>query len=75
MAPTMSTDHEPKRKSPDNNVERDRRSANVFLLVAAAVFIGIGIWLVDAMIAARNADDCMSSGRRNCAPIDVPVQR
>jgi hypothetical protein len=51
--------------------ERDRRSANIFLLVAAALLIGIGIWLVEGMVAARKADDCMSSGRRNCAPIDV----
>jgi len=26
------------------------------------------------MIAAKKADDCMSSGRRNCAPIDVPAR-
>jgi cytoskeletal protein RodZ len=52
--------------------ERDRRAANIFLLVAAVVLIGVGIWLADAMIAAKKADNCLSSGRRNCNPIDVP---
>jgi hypothetical protein len=53
--------------------ERDRRATNIFLLVAAALFIGAGVWLVDALLAARKADECMSSGRRNCAM--QPVQR
>ena len=51
---------------------RDRRAANVFLLVAGLVLVGIGVWLANAMIDARRADECMSSGRRNCAPIEVP---
>lgn len=73
----MSADHESGQPSPDKRESEanDRRAANIFLLVAAAVLIGAGIWLVDAMIAAKKADDCMSSGRRNCAPIDVPAQR
>jgi hypothetical protein len=60
--------------SPDPD-EEDRRAANIFLLVAAVVLIGIGIWIADAMVKAKRADDCMSSGRRNCAPIDVPYGR
>jgi hypothetical protein len=50
---------------------RDRRAANIFLLVAGAVLVGVGVWLANAMIDARRADDCMSSGRRNCSPIEV----
>jgi hypothetical protein len=53
---------------------RDRRAANIFLLVAGAVLVGIGIWLANAMVEARRADDCLSSGRRNCAPIDTPAR-
>jgi len=60
---------------PDDEEERDRRAANIFLLVAAVVLIGIGIWIADAMVKAKRADDCLSSGRRNCAPIDVPYGR
>ena len=54
---------------------RDRRAANIFLLLAALIVIGAGVWLVDALLAARKADECMSAGRRNCSPIETPVQR
>jgi hypothetical protein len=53
---------------------RDRRAANIFLLVAGAVLVGIGVWLANAMVDARRADDCMSSGRRNCSPIETPAR-
>jgi cytoskeletal protein RodZ len=68
-----SDGHEPKSQDGDSD-ERDRRIANIFLLIAAVVLIGAGIWLVDAMIAAKKADECISAGRRNCAPIDLPVR-
>jgi hypothetical protein len=67
----MPTDHREKPPTPEQDA-RDRRAANVFLLVAGAVLVGIGIWLASAMIDARRADDCMSSGRRNCNPIEAP---
>ena len=51
---------------------RDRRAANIFLLLAGIVLVGVGVWLANAMIDARRADDCMSSGRRNCSPIEAP---
>ena len=53
---------------------RDRRTANIFLVTAAVVIVGIGIWLGNALVAARKADECMSSGRRNCNPIEVPAR-
>ena len=53
---------------------RDRRAANIFLLVAAVVLVGIDVWLANAMVDARRADECLSSGRRNCNPIDVPAR-
>jgi len=53
---------------------RDRRAANIFLAIAGVVIIGVGIWLGNALVAARKADECMSSGRRNCNPIDVPAR-
>jgi hypothetical protein len=52
---------------------RDRRAANVFLLIAAAAFIGIGVWIGEGLLRAKRADDCISSGRRNCNPIEVPA--
>jgi hypothetical protein len=58
----------------DEETEADRRTANIILLVGAVVLIGGGIWLVNAMLDARRADECMSSGRRNCNPIEVPAR-
>lgn len=67
----MSSDQIEKPPTPEEQA-RDRRAANIFLLVAALVLVGIGVWLANAMVDARKADDCMSSGRRNCNPIEAP---
>jgi hypothetical protein len=53
---------------------RDRRAANIFVLTAGVVLVAIGVWLANAMVDARRADECMSSGRRNCNPIEVPAR-
>lgn len=54
--------------------EPEGHAANVVLLVGAILFIGAGVWLVDAMLSARKADECMSAGRRNCAPLERAVR-
>ena len=69
----MSSDNPEKPPTPDQET-RDRRAANIFLLVAGVVLVGVGVWLANAMIDARRADECMSSGRRNCNPIEVPAR-
>jgi hypothetical protein len=66
---TMAT--EPQQPPDDEENERDRRTANIFLLAAAILVVGGGIWLVNAMVDARNSEECFESGRRNCNPIDV----
>ncbi len=48
--------------------------ANIVLVVGFVVLVGGGIWLANAMIDARKADECLSSGRRNCTPIDAPAR-
>jgi hypothetical protein len=68
-----SPDDTEKPLSPEQKA-RDRRVANIFLLVAGAVLVGIGVWLANAMIDARRADDCLSSGRRNCNPLEAPAR-
>ena len=50
---------------------RERMMTNLVLLLILAGIVGIGYWLSSALIDARRADDCISSGRRNCAMIDV----
>jgi hypothetical protein len=58
-------------RDPDEDEEGDRRLANIVLAIGFVLLVGGGIWLANAMIDARKADECMSSGRRNCNPIEV----
>ncbi len=58
----------------DDESDADRRKANLILLVAAVILIGGGLWLVNALIDARKAEECLESGRRNCNPITVPAR-
>ena len=51
---------------------RERMITNIVLLLIFAVLVGIGVWISNAMLDARRADECISSGRRNCNPIEVP---
>lgn len=44
---------------------------NVMFLVAAVVVVVIGVWLVNKLLAMREMQDCLASGRTNCAPIHV----
>jgi hypothetical protein len=62
----------PSNPTPDD--EGDRKLANIVLIVAFVLLVGGGIWLANAMIEARKADECMSSGRRNCNPIEAPAR-
>jgi hypothetical protein len=69
----MPDNHPEKPQTPEEEA-RDRRTANIFLLTAAVVLVAVGVWLGNALVDARKADECLSSGRRNCNPIDVPAQ-
>jgi hypothetical protein len=50
----------------------DRRLANIVLGVGLLLLIGVGWWLANALFEARQADNCLSSGRRNCTPMETP---
>jgi hypothetical protein len=54
--------------------EQDRRTANIFLIVFFVLIVGGGIWLVNAMLAQRDIDNCVAQGRRNCAPVETPAR-
>jgi hypothetical protein len=69
----MSADSRKKPPSPEDDA-RDRRTANIFLFVVAAVLVGVGVWLANGLIEARRADECLAAGRRNCSPIDAPAR-
>jgi hypothetical protein len=52
--------------------DRERTITNIVLLLIFAALVGIGVWISGAMLDARRADECISAGRRNCNPIEVP---
>jgi hypothetical protein len=36
-----------------------------------ALLIGLGLWLSGVLGSANSIQDCVASGRTNCAPIDT----
>jgi hypothetical protein len=69
--------NEPGSPNGDKYVEtaRERRIANVVLLLFLVLIVGGGIWLANAMFEQRRLDDCMAQGGRNCAPpIEAPAR-
>ena len=52
--------------------DRERAITNIVLLLIFVALVAIGVWLSNAMLDARHADECISSGRRNCNPVEVP---
>jgi hypothetical protein len=76
------TDRSPLPPAPDRSgatgrpeAEENRSLTNIRLVIGFLALVGGGIWLVDAMLDARRADECMSSGRRNCNPLPVNPQQ
>jgi len=57
---------------PERESDAERQRANLVLLGVFVAVVGIGVWLVNALIDARSADDCIAQGRRNCNPIEAP---
>ena len=50
---------------------RHRMMVNIAALSFTAVLAIAGVWLVMQLADLRKNQDCVLSGRRNCAPIDV----
>jgi hypothetical protein len=57
---------------PDPDEERRRTRTNIAALILAAVLVGVGWFLVHQLGQSARMQDCLMSGRTNCAPIDVP---
>jgi hypothetical protein len=50
-----------------------QRMINNGLALAALVILGaIGVWLATSIAEMRRNQDCVLSGRRDCAPVVVP---
>ena len=51
---------------------RQRMTNNLLALVFCVLLIGAGLWLANAIADLRKKQDCVLSGRRDCANLTVP---
>src|ERR1700749_493962 len=51
---------------------RHRMLMNAIAFAITAMLIVSGVWLTSKILEIRNEQDCSLSGRRNCAPIEIP---
>jgi hypothetical protein len=58
----------------DDHPEQDNRRPAVIGLVVVLVLVVAAYFLVTALRQNADLEDCLMSGRRNCAPIDVPAK-
>ena len=58
----------------DEESDRDRMIANMVIVAFVVVLVGGGLWLADAMFHLRKGQDCVLSGRKNCADVSVPAR-
>ena len=56
----------------DNGHEPDSRRPAVIGLVLVLVLVVAAYFLVTVLRENANLEDCLMSGRHNCAPIEVP---
>jgi hypothetical protein len=49
-----------------------RMKVNALAVVFLAALVGGGIWIIDIMAQQRKNQDCVLSGRRNCATVNIP---
>lgn len=54
---------------------RHRMLMNVLAIAVILVLMSCGMWLAAKLIEMRDQQDCVLSGRTNCAPITVPPKR
>ena len=57
---------------PDDDNQDQSRSRALIGLVIVAVLVVAAVYLVHALRNESQLEDCLMSGRSNCAPIEVP---
>jgi hypothetical protein len=61
-------------RGPDDGDDyRYRMRANVAAVVVVGLLIWCGYWLFNTLTEMRKTQDCILSGRTNCAQISVPI--
>lgn len=59
----------------DDRPESDSRRPAVIGLILVLGLVVAGYFLMTALRQNATLEDCLMSGRRNCAPIEVPASR
>jgi hypothetical protein len=59
-------------ENPEPEDERDSRLPALIGLIVVAVLVVIGYLLTMALRQSGDLQDCLMSGRKNCAPIEAP---
>ena len=59
----------------DQDPGPDSRRPAVIGLILVLVLVVAGYFLMTALRQNANLEDCLMSGRRNCAPIEAPGSR
>lgn len=54
--------------------EEDRRTAALMGFIVVLALAIAGLLLVRELTKKSQLEDCLMSGRRNCAPIEVPLR-
>jgi len=62
----------PKKSGDEPETAGERLLINILIVGFILFVLGGGLWLGSALLESRRMDECLSSGRRNCAPITVP---
>jgi hypothetical protein len=57
-------------EEPDNY--RQRMFNNALAFAFCILLVAIGVWLATTIAEMRRNQDCVLSGRRNCAQVNVP---
>jgi len=61
-------------RAPDDSEDyRHRMRINAAAIIVVGLLIWCGYWLFDTLAEMRKTQDCILSGRTNCARIDVPA--
>jgi hypothetical protein len=58
----------------DDEADQRRSAALIGLIIILALAIA-GVWLVRELREKSQLEDCLMSGRTNCAPIEAPARR
>jgi hypothetical protein len=61
-------------EGPDDGADQRRSAALIGLIIILALAIA-GVVLVRELRERSRLEDCLMSGRTNCAPIEVPARR